>query len=79
MDIERQLIQERNRVQNEIENITRKIEKIKRSSGDSKLTCSACRGYAQYFIDGKYISKENMNFIKQLAQLDYYEKLLKKG
>ena len=40
-----------------------------------KLRCTSSNGTDQFFIDGKYISKKNMDLIKKVAQREYYEEL----
>ncbi|RKM57675.1 hypothetical protein D6856_13505 [Butyrivibrio sp. XB500-5] len=54
-----------------------------RNSREGKLRISHSKGSAQYYLiadngdtRGKYIKKENIKFVKELAQKDYSEKLI---
>lgn len=40
------------------------------------LRCSSSNGCYQFFIDGKYVSKKNMDLVQAVAQREYYEKLI---
>lgn len=75
MDIERTLICEKKKLQEQMQ----EIKDFMRKHGDVdqrvKLKCGKTHNTAQYFIDGKYISKREMTKIENIAQLDYYHRI----
>ena len=40
------------------------------------LRCTSNKGTDQFYVNGKYMSKKQMNVVRGIAQRDYYEKLL---
>lgn len=76
MDIERQLKEEKIKLEKLIIKLTADIAKYKKTVGNDSLSCSGSHGIPQYFINGQYASKKKLNKITAIAQKEYDEKLL---
>lgn len=69
--------------QQELEAIIKKIPPIEKNKQEKWLRISKCRGYEQYYCTDKnskseiYIPKDNISFIKALAQTSYNQLLVK--
>lgn len=66
-------------IQNSIKDIKQNIRKISirlSKSPTGKLKCLNRGSYSIYYIDGKYISKKNIDTIGKYAERDYLKKLL---
>ena len=40
------------------------------------LRCTSSNGSVQYFVDGKYMSKKNLEIVRGIAQREYYEQVI---
>ena len=65
-------------IQNEIKMLEAKLDCIEaelRGLPDGSVRCTSNRGTDQFYVNGKYISKKQINTVKDIVQRDYYEKL----
>lgn len=65
-------------IQNEIKMLEAKLDRIEaelRGLPDGSVRCTSNRGTDQFYVNGKYISKKQINTVKDIVQRDYYEKL----
>lgn len=75
MDIERMLICEKKKLEEQIEKMEEFIQEYHEVDHNVKLKCGKTHNSAQYFIDGKYVSKKELGKIKIIAQVEYYLKM----
>ena len=77
MDQYNELKIEKEELEKIINNLKRRIDKNLEFSRNYRLSCSDSHKVPQYFINGKYVSKKNLDVVKKIAQLDYDKKILK--
>lgn len=77
MDIEREIRKELGIMSNNIDELKRKIERRRGIVGRNRLACNYSNGTPQYFINGEYVSKKNMNLVRNIAQQAYEEEITK--
>lgn len=76
MDIEKFVRKELANTVYNLEELLKDVSRRKRKNCDGSLACNYSNGVPQYFIDGKYVAKKNIQLVKNLAQLDYEEKVI---
>ena len=66
-------------IQNEINNLEKQLESA-RSEIDrlprGRLRCTKSRGREQFYVDGKYISRDKTEIVKGVAQREYLEQTI---
>lgn len=74
---------EENTILKELRNEISKLDQIlDHAKADMKtlpegtLRCSSSNGVSQFFIEGKYVGKKNMELIQKIAQRQYYEQVI---
>ena len=77
MDLYNELKIEKEELEKKINDLKRRIDKDLELSRNCRLSCSDSHKVPQYFINGKYVSKKNLNVVKKVAQLDYDKKVCK--
>ena len=77
MDLYNELKIEKEELEKKMNDLKRRIDKDLELSRNCRLSCSDSHKVPQYFINGKYVSKKNLNLVKKVAQLDYDRKMLK--
>lgn len=60
----------------QLENIKKSLEKRLQGAQIRNVGCKNIRGHYRYYLDQKYVGKQEMAKLKQLVQLEYYAKLL---
>lgn len=60
----------------QLENIKKSLEKRLQGAQIRNVGCKNIRGHYRYYLDQKYVGKQEMAELKQLVQLEYYAKLL---
>jgi len=71
LDIERMLIVEEKKLEEQIRKMEDFIQQHSDVSRNVRLKCGKTHNSTQYFIDGKYVSKKEIDKIKNIAQVDY--------
>lgn len=61
---------------NKLKKLERKIAGKLSNAPTGNLKCLNKGNYQQYYVNGKYVKKSNMEYVKKLAERDYYKKLL---
>ena len=77
MDLYNKLKIENEELKKKISILADRIDKNQELSEKYSLSCSDSHKVPQYFINGKYVSKKNLNVVKKVAQLDYDKKVCK--
>ena len=77
MDLYNELKIENEELKKKISILADRIDKNQELSEKYSLSCSDSHKVPQYFINGKYVSKKNLNVVKKVAQLDYDKKVCK--
>lgn len=66
-------------IKKEIQYLRKKLETAKKeleTLPQGSLRCTSSNGTDQFYIDGHYISKKNVELVTKVAQREYYERLV---
>lgn len=77
MDMEKLLSEEKIKLEKQIAKLNSRLNIRCTPDERKRLACTSCRGTSQYYLDGKYISKNDLKEVKQIAQSEYDTKILK--
>lgn len=76
MNILKELQIEKEKTEQQIQELKQYIEKYGELSAKYKLTCSSSHNIPQYFINGKYVTKKDLKLVKTVAQIHYSQRVL---